>query len=78
MGHAPRGGSGLNPASEVGGGAATWCQFRKLEVFEFAIGLFNYGVMFGSLEWGVLQHMEITLDGLIWDLGVFNYGSGYV
>ena len=34
--------------------------------------------MFGSLEWGVLQHMEITLDGLIWDLGVFNYGFGYV
>ena len=26
------------------------------------------GLMFGSLEWGVLQHMEITLDGLIWDL----------
>ena len=25
-----------------------------------------------------LQHMEITLDGLIWDLGVFNYGYGYV
>ena len=22
--------------------------------------------------------MEITLDGLIWDLGVFNYGFGYV
>ena len=35
-------------------------------------------VQFGSLEWGVLQHMEITLDGLIWDLGVFNYGFGYV
>ena len=34
--------------------------------------------MFGSLEWGVLQHMEITLDGLILDLGVFNYGFGYV
>ena len=32
----------------------------------------------GSLEWGVLQHMEITLDGLIWDLGVFNYEFGYV
>ena len=25
-----------------------------------------YLLMFGSLEWGVLQHMEITLDGLIW------------
>ena len=45
-------------------------------VFEYAI--FNYGLMFGSLEWGVLLHMEITLDGLIWDLGVFNYGLGYV
>ena len=54
---------GLNPASEARGGAATWCQFRKLEVLEFAI--FNYGLKFGSLEWGVLQHMEITLDGLI-------------
>ena len=38
----------------------------------------NYGRKFGSLEWGVLQHMEITLDGLIWDLGVLNYGFGYV
>ena len=27
---------------------------------------------------GVLQHMDITLDGLIWDLGIFNYGFGYV
>ena len=26
----------------------------------------------------VLQHMEITLDGLIWDMGVFNYGFDYV
>ena len=33
--------------------------------------------MFGSLEWGVLQHMDIKLNGLIWDLGVFNYGFGY-
>ena len=24
-----------------------------------------YGLMFGSLEWGALQHMEITLEGLI-------------
>ena len=32
----------------------------------------------GSLESGVPQHMEITLDGLIWDLGVFNYGCGCV
>ena len=40
-------------------------------MFEFAI--FNYGLTFGSLEWGELQYMEITLDGLIWDLGVFNY-----
>ena len=23
----------------------------------------------GSLGWGVLEHMEITLDGLIWDFG---------
>ena len=29
-----------------------------------------------SVEWGVLQQMEITLDGLIWDLGVLNYGFG--
>ena len=43
-------------------------------VFEYAI--FNYGLMFGSLESEVQQHMEITLDGLIWDLGVFNYGFG--
>ena len=35
-------------------------------------------LMFRSLEWGVLQHVEITLDGLIWDLGVFNYGFVYV
>ena len=58
-----------------GKSSATWCIFRKLEVYELA--LFNYGLMFGSLDWGVLQHMEITLDGLIWDLGVFNYGFGY-
>ena len=67
---------GLNPASKAGGGAATWCIFRKLELYELA--LFNYGLMFGSLEWGVLQQMEITLDGLISDLGVFNYGFGCV
>ena len=30
------------------------------------------------LEWGVLQHMKITLDGLIWDLDIFNYEFGYV
>ena len=57
---------GWNPASEAGGGAAALCQFRKLEVYEFALS--NYGLIFGGLEWGVLQHMEITLDGLIWDL----------
>ena len=34
--------------------------------------LLNYELMFGSVEWGVLQHMEITLDGLIWDLCVVN------
>ena len=45
-------------------------------MFEYAI--FNYDLMFGSLEWEVPQHMEVTLDGLIWDLGVFNYGFGYV
>ena len=39
-------------------------------IFQFL----NYGFMFGSLEWGVPQHLEITLDGLIWDLGVFNSG----
>ena len=27
---------------------------------------------------GVLQHMEVILDGLIWDLCVFNYGFAYV
>ena len=31
-----------------------------------------------SLGWGLLEHMEITLDGSIWDLDVFNYGFGYV
>ena len=67
---------GWNPASEAGGGAATWFQFRKLEVYEF--GIFNYGLVFGSLKWGVLQNMEITLDGLIWDSCVFNYGFDYV
>ena len=35
------------------------------KVYKF--GIFNYGLVFGSLEWGVLQNMEITLDGLIWD-----------
>ena len=76
MGHASEVMIAWNPASEAGGGAAAWCQFRKLEWCEFAI--FNYGLIFGSLEGSVLQHMEITLDGLIWDLGVFNYGFGYV
>ena len=32
----------------------------------------------GSMGWGVLEHMEITPNGLIWDLDVFNYGFGYV
>ena len=27
---------------------------------------------------GSTQHMEITLDGLIWDSGVFSYAFGYV
>ena len=76
MGHASEVMIGWNPASEAGGGAATWCQLRKLEMYEF--GIFNYGLVFGSLEWGVLQNMEFTLDGLIWDSGVFNYGFGYV
>ena len=31
-----------------------------------------------SLEWGVLQHKEITMDDLILDLNIFNYGFGYV
>ena len=35
------------------------------KVYEF--GIFNDGLVFGSLEWGVLQKMEITLYGLIWD-----------
>ena len=76
MGHASEVMIGWNPASEAGSGAATWCQFRKLEVCEFDI--FNFGLVFGSLEWGALHNMEITLDGLIWDSGVFNYGFGYV
>ena len=32
--------------------------------------------MFGSLEGEVTQHIEITLDDLIYDLDVFNYGYG--
>ena len=56
----------------------TWYKLNSesCPVFEYAI--FNYGLMFGSLELGVLLHKEITLDGLILDLGVFNYGFGYV
>ena len=34
--------------------------------------------MFGSLEWEVTQYIEITLDDLIHDLDVFNYGYGCV
>ena len=35
-------------------------------------------LVWGSFGMGVLQHMEITTNGLIWHLGVFNYGFGYV
>ena len=34
--------------------------------------------MFGSLEGEVTQHIEITLDDLIYDLDVFNYRYGCV
>ena len=39
---------------------------------------FNYELMFVESGLGEQQHREITLDGLIWDLGVFNYGFDYV
>ena len=32
----------------------------------------------GVWSGGILQNMEFTLDGLIWNSGVFNYGFGYV
>ena len=50
---------GLNPASEAGGGAATWCIFRKLEVYELA--LFNWVILqnFPQLFESVFFHTSI-------------------
>ena len=58
--------------------AATWQGislklYRMVHIRTLTIIYNANGLMFGSLEWGVLQHMEITLDGLIWDLGVSGF-----